>query len=78
MHEYRRVNADYIVMKHGHRFPPVTLDVVLQFHAVLSVVVNGRQTVINLRRLEYESVLLGMRYYRLEYVLLFCHYDVSF
>ncbi len=41
VHENGGVNADDVVVEHCHRFPPVTLYVVLQLNAVLSVVVNG-------------------------------------
>ena len=48
VHKHRRVDAHDVVVKQRHRFPPVALDVVLQFHAVLAVVVDCAQAVINL------------------------------
>ncbi len=49
VHEDGRVDAHDVVVKHGHCLPPVTLDVVLEFHTVLAVVVHSRQTVVYLR-----------------------------
>ncbi len=48
VHEDRGVYAHDVVVKHGHRFPPVALDVVLQFDTVLTVVVHCRQAVVDL------------------------------
>lgn len=60
MHEDRGVDADDILVQFNHRIPPITLDIVLQLHAVLSVIVHGTESVIYLARGEYESVFLAM------------------
>jgi len=60
VHEDRGVDADDVLVQFDHRIPPIALDVVLQFHAVLSVIVYGTEPVVYLARREYESVLLAM------------------
>ena len=49
VHEDSGIYAHDVLVQEGHRVPPITLDVVLQFHTILAVVVHRRQTVINLR-----------------------------
>ena len=58
VHEDGRVDAHHILMQQGHAVPPVFLDIVLQLHTVLSVVIDCAQPVVNLRRGEYETILL--------------------
>ena len=41
VHEDAGVEADDVLVEHGHGFPPVFLDVIFEFDAVLSVVVDG-------------------------------------
>ena len=53
-------------MELDHRIPPVALDVVLQLDAVLTVVVDGAQTVVDLARREDEAVLLAVGHEFLE------------
>ena len=48
MHENSRVNTDNILMKQHHALPPILLDVVFQFHTILTIVINRAQTVINI------------------------------
>ena len=62
MHEDRGVDADDVLVQFDHRIPPISLDVVLQLHAVLTVVVHGSQTVVDFARRKHESVLLAVRY----------------
>ena len=38
---------DVLVQEH-HALPPILLDVVFQFNAVLAVVVNGTEAVVNI------------------------------
>ncbi len=60
VHEDRSVDADDVAVELDHRIPPVTLDVVLQLDTVLTVIVDGTQSVVDLARREYEAVLLAM------------------
>ena len=46
VHEYSGVDTHNIVVQEGHSVPPVALDIVFEFYAVLAVVVDGRQTVV--------------------------------
>ena len=60
VHEDRGVDADDVLVQFDHRIPPIALDVVLQLHAVLPVIVHGAESVVYLARREYEAVLLAM------------------
>ena len=60
VHEDGGIESHDILVQLDHRVPPVALDVVFQLHAVLSVVIDGGQTVVDLARREHESVLLAM------------------
>ena len=73
VHENGGIDADDVVVEHGHGLPPVAFYVVLEFHTVLGVVIHGAQAVINLAAREYEAVFLGMGYNRLEDIFLLCH-----
>ena len=72
VHENGSVDAHDVVVEQHHSLPPVLLDVVFQFHAVLSVVVDCAETVVNVARREYEPIFLAVRHDFLEYVFL-CH-----
>ena len=48
MHKHCRINAHNIFVEQHHRLPPILLDVVFQFYAVLAVIVNGSQAVVNI------------------------------
>ena len=73
VHEDGRVDAHDVLVEQHHALPPVLLDVVLQFHAVLTVVVHSSQSVIDFAAGEYEAVLLAMRNDFLKNVFL-CHF----
>ena len=60
MHEDAGVDTHDILVQAGHRFPPVALDVVLQFDTHLAIIVHGGQSVIDFAGGEDESVLLAM------------------
>ena len=60
VHEDGGIESHDVLVQLDHRVPPVALDVVFQLHAVLSVVIDGGQTVVDLARREHESVLLAM------------------
>ena len=60
MHENGGVDAHDVLMQLDHRIPPVALDIVLQLHAVLPVVIDGGQTVVDLARRKHEPVLLAV------------------
>ena len=66
VHEDRGVDAHDVFVELDHRIPPVALDVVLQLDAVLTVVVDGAQTVVDLARREDEAVLLAVGHEFLE------------
>ena len=73
VHEDRRVDPDDIVVQPHHRLPPVTLDVVFQLHALLSVIVYGAQTVVYFARRENKPVLLAVSNQLFKKFFL-CHY----
>ncbi len=77
VHEDGGVDAHDVFVQLHHRIPPVAFDVILQFHAVLSVIVNGSQTVVYFARREYESVLLAVSDQLFEQLLL-CHFRIDF
>ena len=60
MHEDGGVDAHDVLVEQHHALPPILFNVILQLHAVLTVVVHGTQTIINLTRREHEPVLLTM------------------
>ena len=47
MHENRGINTYDIFMKKGHGVPPIPFDIIFRLHAVLTIVINGRQTIVN-------------------------------
>ena len=76
VHEDGGVDAHDILVEFDHRVPPVTLDIVLELHAVLSIVIYGAKAVVYFARREYESVLLAVSHQFLKQLLL-CH-GISF
>ena len=81
VHEDGGIQPHDIVVQLHHALPPILLDVVLQLHAVLSVVIYGAQSIVNLAAGEHETVLLAVGHYLLEYILLLCHkciYNIEF
>ena len=60
VHEDTCINTHDILVEHGHSIPPVFLDVVLEFYAVLSVVIHGAKSVVNLAAREDEAVLFAV------------------
>ncbi len=73
VHKDGRIQAYDILVQQGHRFPPVTFDIVFELDAVLAVVIHCGQAVVNFAGGEYESVLFGVRNYLLEDIFLLCH-----
>ena len=73
VHEDSRVDADDILVEQRHRFPPIAFDIILEFDAVLAVVVDGGEAVVDFRRGEHEAVFLGVRHYFLKDFVLSCH-----
>ena len=57
----RRVDRDDVVAVLEHRAPPLVLDVVLQQHAVVAVVVGRADAAVDLRRREDEAAPLAQR-----------------
>ena len=70
VHENRRVDADDVLVELDHRVPPVAFDIVFQLDAVLAVIVDSSQTVVDFARRKYESVLLAVSDQLLEKFLL--------
>ncbi len=73
VHEDGRVDAHDVLVELGHGLPPVAADVVLQLHAVRTVVVGGAEAVVDLAAGEHEAILLGMADEGLEPVFLVAH-----
>ena len=48
VHENSGIDADDVLMQEHHRLPPVLLDVVLQLHAVLSVVIDSAEAIVDI------------------------------
>ena len=48
VHENRTVEPNDVLVQEHHALPPILLDVVFQFNAVLAVVVNGTEAVVNI------------------------------
>ena len=68
VHKDSRVDAHDILVKKHHALPPVFLDVVLKFNAVLSIIIDSGKTVINLAAWEHETILLAVTHDFLENV----------
>ena len=66
MHEDGGVYAYDILVQAHHRLPPVILDIVLELHAQLTIVVHGPQAVVNLAGREDKAVFLAVGYQNLE------------
>ncbi len=78
MHENRRINPHDILMQQRHSLPPIPFDIVFQLNTVLSVIINSRQSIVNLARLEHEPVFLRVRHYLFKHIFLLCHLSVLF
>ena len=48
VHEDGGVDADNILVQQYHALPPVLLDIVLQLHAVLTVVIDSTETIVDI------------------------------
>ena len=59
-------------MQQHHALPPILLDIVFQLNAVLTIVIDGCQAIINLTTWEDEAILLAVAHNLLEYIFL-CH-----
>ncbi len=73
VHEYRRIDAHDILVEQSHGIPPVALYVVLEFYAVLAVVVHGGQSVVDFAGGEYKAVFFGVGNDFFENVVLLSH-----
>ena len=60
MHENRRIDAHDIFVELGHGLPPVVFYVLFEFAAVLAVVVDGAEAVVDLAGGENKAVFLTM------------------
>ena len=47
MHKNCRINTYNIIMKKHHTLPPILLDIVLQLYTVLTIIINGCQSIID-------------------------------
>ena len=70
VHEDGAVDAHDIFVQQDHGFPPVLFDIIFEFHAVLAVVIDSAEAVVDVAGGEYETVLLAMGNDFLEYVFL--------
>ena len=60
MHEDGAVDADDVLVEQSHGLPPILLDIVLQLHTVLTVVVNGTESVVDVAGREHKTVFLAV------------------
>ena len=78
MHEDGGIDTDDVLVEQHHRLPPILLYVVLELYAVLAIVIDRAEAVVDVAGGEYETILLAMRYNLLENVFLLCHYILGF
>ena len=77
VHENSGINTDNVLVQQCHTVPPVALDVVFEFYAVLTIVIDGSQTIVYLARGEYKAVFLAMSYDFFEgFFLCLCHKNI--
>ncbi len=60
MHKNRRVDAHDVVVHVHHALPPIFADIFFQFDTVLSVIINGTETVVNFAGWKNEPVFFGV------------------
>ena len=72
MHEDGRVDAHNVLVEQHHRFPPILLDIVFQLNTVLTVIINGTESVVNFATREDKAIFLAVAHNLLEYIFL-CH-----
>ena len=72
MHEDGRVESYDVAVEQHHALPPILLDIVFQLYAVLSVIVDSGQAIIDFTAGEDEAVLFAVAHYLLENIFL-CH-----
>ena len=73
VHENAGVKAHDVLVHPNHRGPPVSLDVVLQLHPELPIVIGGTQSIVDVAGGEHEAVFLGVSNHALEVVVLLGH-----
>ena len=78
VHEDSGVDAHDILVQEHHRLPPVLLYIVLELHAVLSVVIDRAQAVVDVTGGENEAVLFAVRHYLFENIFLLCHFYIPY
>ena len=76
VHEDGRIDAHDVFVKQHHALPPIFLDVVLEFYTVLSVVIDGCQSIVDVTTWKDETVFFAMRYNFLKNVFLCHNYSV--
>jgi len=72
VHEDGRVDAHDVLVEQSHRLPPVLFDIIFEFNAELTVVIDCAQSVIDFTGGKYKSILLTVGNYFLKNVFL-CH-----
>ena len=75
MHEDGGIYAYYILVQANHCLPPVVLDIVLELHAQLAIVIHGSEAIINLAGREDKPIFLAVGYQNLEKFVL-CHLSI--
>ena len=73
MHEDGAVEAHDVLVHLHHGLPPGLFDVVFQFDAELTVVVDSGEAIIDFRTGEDETVFFGVSHHFLEKFVLICH-----
>ena len=77
VHKYAGIDANDIAMEQHHALPPVFFDVVFQLNTILTVVINGCESVVNLTAREDKAVFLAVAHYLFENIFL-CHNRIFF
>lgn len=72
VHEDGGVDTHNVAVQQHHALPPILLDVIFQFHAVLAIVVDGGQAVVDVTAGENETIFLTVTHYLFENIFL-CH-----
>jgi hypothetical protein len=73
VHKNGRINPNDIFVQLNHRFPPILFDVIFQFCAVLSVIVDCRKSVIDFAGRKNKTIFFSVGNHFFENIFLLCH-----
>ena len=62
MHKNSRINTYDVLVQQHHTLPPILLDIILQLHSHLTVIVYSAQSVIDITGRKYKTILFTVRY----------------